>query len=67
MSQTAKTVLALVAILIGLVLVYKVVTMVVSTLLALLIPIAILGGVGYVVYALVWKNNSLTGGRRFLP
>jgi hypothetical protein len=67
MSQTAKTVLAFVAILIGLVLVYKVVTTIVSTILALLIPIAILGGVGYVVYALVWKNNSLTGGRRFLP
>jgi hypothetical protein len=67
MSQTAKTVLAFVAILIGLVLVYKVVTTIVAGILALLIPVAILAGIGYVVYALVWKNNSLTGGRRFLP
>ena len=67
MSQTTKTILAIIAIFIGVVLVYNVVTMLVATVLKLLIPLAILGGVGYVVYSLVWKNNALNGGRRFLP
>lgn len=67
MSQSVKTFLAVIAILIGLVIVYKVVTTVVSALLGLLIPLAILGGVGFIVYSLVWKNSSLPGGRRYLP
>jgi hypothetical protein len=67
MSQTAKVVLALVAIVIGLVLVVGIVKSLITTVLSLLIPILILGAIGYAVYALVWKNNALGGGRRFLP
>jgi len=67
MSQSAKVVLGLVLGLIGVVIVYKLLVSLVSMVLALVIPLAILGGIGYVVYALVWKNNSLPGGRRYLP
>ncbi len=67
MSQSAKTILGLVFGLIAVVVVYKLLVGLVSALLGLLIPLAILGGIGYLVYALVWKPNSLPGGRRFLP
>lgn len=67
MSQAAKVVLALIFAFIGIVLVIGIVKLVVGTILGLIIPLAILAGIGYVVYALVWKNNALNGGRRYLP
>ena len=67
MSQSAKVVLGLIAAVIGLVLVLKIVGVIVGTLMGLIIPLAILGGIGLVVYMVVSKNNSLPGGRRFLP
>lgn len=67
MSQPAKVILALILGLIAVGVVFTVVKALVSTLLGLLIPLAILGGIGYVVYVLVWKNNALGGGRRYLP
>jgi len=66
MSQPVKVGLAVIAAVIGLVIVYKVVTAIVGTLIGLIIPLAILGGIGLVVYGLV-SRNSLPGGRRFLP
>ena len=67
MSQPVKVGLAVIAAVIGLVIVLKVVTAIFSTLMGLVIPLAILGGIGLVVYGLVSRNNSLPGGRRFLP
>jgi hypothetical protein len=67
MSQSAKIVLGLVAAVIALVIVLKVVGIIVGTLMGLIIPLAILGGIGLVIYVVVSKNNTLPGGRRFLP
>ncbi len=46
--------------------VFKIVTALVFHLLSLLIPIAIIGGVAYVLYMVI-SRKSLTGGRRLLP
>ncbi|HWA81931.1 MAG TPA: hypothetical protein VG820_00755 [Fimbriimonadaceae bacterium] len=66
MSQPAKVGLALLAAVVGVFIVLKVVGLIVSTLLGFIIPLAILGGIGLVVYGLVTRN-SLPGGRRYLP
>jgi hypothetical protein len=67
MSQSAKFVVGLIAAVIGVWIVLKVVGVIVGTILSLLVPIAIIGGIGLVVYMLVSRNNALPGGRRFLP
>jgi hypothetical protein len=67
MSQSAKFVVGLIAAVIGVWIVLKVVGVIVGTILSLLVPIAIVGGIGLVVYMLVSRNNALPGGRRFLP
>jgi hypothetical protein len=67
MSSPVKVGLLLIVGVVGLVIAVKIVTAIVGTLLGLLIPLAILGGIGLVVYGLVTKSNSLPGGRRYLP
>jgi hypothetical protein len=51
---------------IALFIVLKVVGIILSTLWGIIIPLAILGGIGLIVYSLVTRN-SLPGGRRYLP
>ena len=63
MSQPVKVGVALIAAVVGIIIVLKIV----GTIESLLIPLAILGGLGLVVYGLVWKGSSLPGGRRYLP
>ena len=67
MSQSAKFVVGLIAAVIGVWIVLKVVGVIVGTILSLLVPIAIIGGIGLVVYMLVSRKYALPGGRRFLP
>ncbi|HVT14274.1 MAG TPA: hypothetical protein VHE55_18570 [Fimbriimonadaceae bacterium] len=66
MSQPAKVGLAILAAIVGVFIVLKIVGVILSTLLSFIIPLAILGGIGLVVYSLVTRN-SLPGGRRYLP
>ena len=67
MSQSVKVVFALILGLIAVGIAFTVIKAIVGAILGLIIPLAILAGIGYVVYALVWKNNALGGGRRYLP
>lgn len=67
MSGPVKVGLALIAAAIAVVLALKIIGVLLSTLLSLLIPVAILAGIGFVIYGLVSKGNSLPGGRRYLP
>lgn len=67
MSGPVKVGLALIAVAIAVVLALKIIGVLLSTLLSLLIPVAILAGIGFVIYGLVSKGNSLPGGRRYLP
>jgi len=67
MSQSAKFVLGVIGVIIAAFIVLKVVGFVVSAILTWLVPIAILGGIGYGIYYLATRNNALPGGRRYLP
>lgn len=66
MSQPAKVGLTVLAAVVGVFIVFTVLKVILSTLLSIVIPLAILGGIGLVVYGLVTRN-SLPGGRRYLP
>ncbi|HTQ10786.1 MAG TPA: hypothetical protein VMI31_11990 [Fimbriimonadaceae bacterium] len=66
MSQTTKVVLGLIGLLIAAYVVLQLVGFVVG-IVKLLLPIAVLGGIGYGIYYLVSRNNALPGGRRYLP
>jgi hypothetical protein len=63
MSGPAKLGVYLILGVIGLVVVLKVL----GILLSLLVPLAIVAGIGLVIYGFATRNNSLPGGRRFLP
>lgn len=63
MSGPAKVGVYLILGIVGLVIVAKVL----GFLLSVLVPLAIIGGIGLVIYGFATRNNSLTGGRRFLP
>lgn len=67
MSGPVKVGLALIAVAIAIVLALKIIGVLLSTLFSLLIPVAILAGIGFVIYGLVNKGSSLPGGRRYLP
>lgn len=62
MSQPVKLGLGLIVGVVALVVVLNIL----GLLMHYLIPLAILGGIGLVVYGLV-SRNSLPGGRRYLP
>lgn len=63
MSGPVKLGVYLILGIIGLLVVLKVVGLLVS----LVVPLAILAGIGLVIYGLVSRNSSLPGGRRYLP
>jgi hypothetical protein len=63
MSSPVKVGLLLIVGIVGVVIAFKII----GTILGLLIPLAILGAIGLVVYGLVTRSNSLPGGRRYLP
>jgi len=54
------------AAIVGIVIVYKLVMGLISTLLSLIVPLAIVLGVGYVIYIAI-DRKALGGGRRYLP
>lgn len=66
-SGTAKLVLMILAGIVGIVIVWKLVTGLIATLLSLLLPLAIVLGVGYVIYLAIDKKALSGGRRRYLP
>jgi len=51
---------------VGIAIVYRLVMGLISTVLSLIVPLAIVLGVGYVIYLAIDKK-ALGGGRRYLP
>lgn len=66
MSEGTKNILKLIGIVIACFVAYRLVMIVTGMLLKLLIPVAILGGVVYLIYR-ASGGKSLMGGRRTLP
>lgn len=66
MTGTVKLVLIILAAVVGLAIVYRLVMGLISTVLSLIVPLAIVLGVGYVIYLAIDKK-ALGGGRRYLP
>ena len=66
MSEGTKNILKLIGVLLAVFIAYKLVLIVTGMILKLLIPVAILGGVVYVIYR-ASGGKSLMGGRRTLP
>ena len=67
MSGTAKLVLMILAGVVGIVIVYKLVTGLIATVLSLIVPLAIVLGVGYAIYLAIDKKALSGGRRRYLP
>lgn len=67
MSGTLKLVLMILAGIVGIVIVYKLVTGLIATVLALIVPLALVLGVGYVIYLAIDKKALSGSRRRFLP
>lgn len=65
-SGTVKLVLMILAGVVGIYIVWKLVTGLIATVLSLIVPLALVLGVGYVIYIAI-DRKSLTGGRRYLP
>lgn len=61
-----KNILILVALLFGGWVAYKILISLVGAILGLVIPVAVIAGIGYVIY-LATSRKSLGGGRRTLP
>ena len=66
MTGTVKLVLMILAAVIGIAIVYRLVMGLISTVLSLIVPLAIVLGVGYVIYLAI-DRKALGGGRRYLP
>ena len=66
MTGTVKLVLMILAAVVGIAIVYRLVMGLISTVLSLIVPLAIVLGVGYVIYLAIDKK-ALGGGRRYLP
>ena len=66
MSEGTKNILKLIGVLLAVFIAYKLVLIVTGMILKLLIPVAILGGVVYVIYR-ASGGKSLMGGRRTRP
>jgi len=67
MSNTTKVILTIIGLVIGFYVVIKIVGIVVTTLFALLTPIVVIGGLGYLGYWYVTKKAIDRSGRRSLP
>lgn len=66
-SGTVKLVLLILASVIGIVIVWKLVTGLVSALLGLLVPLGLVLGVGYVIYLAIDRKALGGSRRRYLP
>ncbi len=66
MSEGTKNVLKLIGVILAVIVAYKLLMFVVGKILAIAIPVAILGGVVYVIYR-ASGGKPLMGGRRTLP
>lgn len=66
MSGTVKLVLLILAAIVGVVIVYKLLVGLIATVLSLIVPLAIVLGIGYVIYLAI-DRKALGGGRRYLP
>ena len=67
-SGTAKLVLMILAGIVGIFIVYKLLLSLVSAVLSLVLPLAVVLGIGYVIYIAI-DRKAIGGGsrRRFLP
>lgn len=66
-SGTAKLVLMILAGIVGIYIAYKLLLGLISTVLSLVLPLAIVLGVGYVIYLAIDRKAIGGGRRRFLP
>lgn len=66
MSEGTKNVLKLIGVILAVIVAYKLLMFVVGKILAIAIPVAIFGGVVYVIYR-ASGGKPLMGGRRTLP
>lgn len=66
MSEGTKNILKLIGVILAVIVAYKLLMFVVGKILAIAIPVAILGGVVYVIYR-ASGGKPLMGGRRTLP
>lgn len=66
MSEGTKNVLKLIGVILAVIVAYKLLMFVVGKILAIAIPVALLGGVVYVIYR-ASGGKPLMGGRRTLP
>lgn len=67
MSGTVKLALIIIVGVFAVYLAVKLLTVLLSSLLGLLIPLAIVGGIGYILYSLINKKSMGGGRRRYLP
>ena len=65
-SGTVKLVLLILAAIIGVYIVIKLLAGLVATVLSLIIPLALVLGIGYVIYLAI-DRKALGGSRRYLP
>lgn len=67
MSGTVKTVLLLLAGLVGVIIVWKLVTGLIAAVLSLIVPLAVVLVVGYVIYLAIDRKALGASRRRYLP
>ena len=67
MSGTVKLVLMILAAVVGVFVVWKLVTGLIATLLSLIVPLAVVLGVGYVIYLAIDRKALGGSRRRYLP
>ena len=66
MTGTTKLVLMILAGIVGIYIVSKLVLGLISTVLSLVLPLAVVLGIGYVIYLAI-DRKALGGSRRYLP
>lgn len=67
MSGTIKTVLLLIAGLVGVIIVWKLVTGLIAAVLSLVVPLAVVLVVGYIIYLAIDRKALTASRRRYLP
>ena len=67
MSGTIKTIILLFAGLLGVIIVWKLVTGLIATVLSLIVPLAVVLVVGYVIYLAIDRKALNASRRRYLP
>lgn len=66
MSGTAKLVLMILAAIVGIYVVWQLVTGLIATVLSLILPLAVVLAIGYAIYMVI-DRKALGGSRRYLP